>query len=68
MSIDYFPKHHRPVGLCNGDTLCFMWDKNRIFKYYLDELYASEGEQCTYGTHVTKNAATEERVHLYDKI
>jgi hypothetical protein len=29
---DYFPKQHSPVGLCNGDAMCFLWGTNWILK------------------------------------
>jgi hypothetical protein len=35
---DYFLQQHQPIGLFNGDRLRFICGKNRIFKYYLDEL------------------------------
>lgn len=39
---DYFLKQHYPVGLCNRETVCFLWDTKWIFKHYLHELHASE--------------------------
>jgi hypothetical protein len=35
---DYFLEHHSSVGLINGEALGFLWGKNWISKYYLDEL------------------------------
>jgi hypothetical protein len=35
---DYFLKQHRPVDLCNGEVLCFLYGTDWILKYYLDQL------------------------------
>jgi hypothetical protein len=40
---DYFNKLYWPTDLCNGDASCFLWRKNWILKYYLEEIPASNG-------------------------
>jgi hypothetical protein len=38
----YLPKQHRVTGLCNGDAMYFLWDKNWILVCYLGGLRASK--------------------------
>jgi hypothetical protein len=42
MNSFYLPKQHRVMGLCNGDAVYFLWDKNWILICYLGELHASK--------------------------
>lgn len=38
---DCFPEQCQPTDRCHGDRFCFLWHKSCNFKYYLDELRAS---------------------------
>jgi hypothetical protein len=40
-----FRKQCEAIYFCIRDALCFLWDKNWLFKYYVDELRASSS--CT---------------------
>jgi hypothetical protein len=40
---EYFPKQHKPVGIYNGDAMCFLSGRGCIFKQYLDEICAARG-------------------------
>jgi hypothetical protein len=31
-----FPEEHEIVGFCKEDTVCFLWDRNSIIKYYVE--------------------------------
>jgi hypothetical protein len=42
ISRDEFPEQHWPVDLYNADPERFLSDRNRIFKYYLQEIRASQ--------------------------
>ena len=37
-NIKHFPKQHSSVGVCTGDSLCFLWANNWIFRC-LHEFY-----------------------------
>jgi hypothetical protein len=37
----YFSKQHSPIYLYNGDAVCYVWDRNLISRYYVDEFQAS---------------------------
>jgi hypothetical protein len=34
---DYIRRQNQPDNLCSGETLCFLWGRNWISKFYLDE-------------------------------
>jgi hypothetical protein len=36
---NYFPAQRQPTGLHSGKAVYFLLGKDRIFKYYLDELW-----------------------------
>jgi hypothetical protein len=38
MNSDCFLKQHFPVGLCSGDVMCFLWNTNWNYIYYLEEI------------------------------
>jgi hypothetical protein len=55
---DYLPEI---FGLCNSDALCFLWDRNRIFKFCLFQRFRTGHKQGVFGIRLLRRIFGAER-------